>query len=370
MLAMKSSRCVLLSLALVVLARNFPAIAIKAFLITDWAFPSLDVRSSMLYNAYFSTVTYFLTAKPVKPVVEINFEGNATKWDTIREDLRIASNNYRNPVVLRKAGPQVPELQREDYWIKEYGSEEVLCHQVYVSKEEVNITDPSEVYCTIEEFFKKKKETRSDSLYVSGATSIFSRRPELQRLVKTASGDHNILDTEARAHQLFMGFGGDGSETHGAMASNIFYQVAGRKSWMFFPPSQTPYLKAQMNAAPYAHITDTVAQTVKKGISPWVSKLDRYQAILEPGDMLFNPSWWWHSVYNLGGPDDLVAGCPVRYTQPKSSLANSPFFTLFLGAWIKLSPAAEHLKTFQDVDEDGRVGFEKQLASQRADRLM
>ena len=78
--------------------------------------------------------------------------------------------------------------------------------------------------------------------------------------------------------------------------------------------------------------------------------------------MLFNPSSSRHSVYNLGGPDDLVVGYPVRYKQPKSCLANNPFATHFLGAWAKLSPAAAaaaaaHLKEFQTVDEGGSVGL-------------
>ena len=137
---------------------------------------------------------------------------------------------------------------------------------------------------------------------------------------------------------------------------------------MFFPPSQTAYIKPEMLPSPYAYITDTVAQNEKKGISPWVRKLERYQAVLEPGDMLFNPSWWWHSVYNLGGKDELVVGCPVRYKQPKSSLVNSPFNTLFLAAWVKLA-SPEIAKTFQELDSDGRVGFEKTLASQRVGRL-
>ena len=159
-----------------------------------------------------------------------------------------------------------------------------------------------------------------------------------------------------------------GSETHNAMASNIFYQIKGRKSWVFFPPSQTPYLKPALNANPFASQTHTIAQNPVDEISPWVSKLERYEAVLEPGDILFNPSWWWHSVYNLGSKDDLVIGCPVRYQQPQSSLANSPFLTLFMLSWVKLAKGGPEAfaRDFSTVDESGRDGFERMIVGNRA----
>merc|ERR1712232_133434 len=240
--------------------------------------------------------------------------------------------------------------------VDNYGDEEVMC--IEIKKNELK--NNSDAFCTIKEFFHKKKNNELNGLYVSGASSIFNRRPELQRLVKATSGNYSILDTPPQAHQLFIGFGGQGSEAHNAMASNIFYQIQGRKSWVFFPLSQTPYLKPALNANPFASQTHTIAQHPVSEISPWVGKLERYTTILEPGDILFNPSWWWHSVFNLGGKDDLVIGCPVRYQQPKSSLANSPFLTLFLASWVRVSKggAEVFMKDFQNVGSDGRDGFE------------
>ena len=49
------------------------------------------------------------------------------------------------------------------------------------------------------------------------------------------------------------------------------------------------------------------------------ANLPRLEVILEPGDVLFNAPWWWHTVENL---DDLTVG--LRCTAAKFS---SGFFT-------------------------------------------
>jgi hypothetical protein len=44
-----------------------------------------------------------------------------------------------------------------------------------------------------------------------------------------------------------------------------------------------------------------------------MSKLERYTAVLHPGDVLINPPWFWHGTKNLGDSKDIIVGCPSRY---------------------------------------------------------
>jgi hypothetical protein len=55
-------------------------------------------------------------------------------------------------------------------------------------------------------------------------------------------------------------------------------------------------------------------------MSPWMSKLERYSTVLNPGDVLINPPWFWHGIINLGEKNDksLVIGAPSRYGQGHS----------------------------------------------------
>lgn len=96
-----------------------------------------------------------------------------------------------------------------------------------------------------------------------------------------------------------------------------FRQIAGRKKWWFLPPNQTPYLKPSWNVNGFS--AHTLTKIGKKGEepSPWLSKLVRYTTVLNPGDVLINPPWYWHGILNIGveSEHDLVIGSPVRYSK-------------------------------------------------------
>jgi hypothetical protein len=96
-----------------------------------------------------------------------------------------------------------------------------------------------------------------------------------------------------------------------------FRQVVGQKKWWFIPPHQTKYLKPSWNTNGFSAHTMTKIGKGNEEASPWLSKLVRYTTILNPGDVLVNPPWYWHGVENLGraGSEDLVIGSPVRYSK-------------------------------------------------------
>ncbi|RYH15711.1 hypothetical protein EON65_31300 [archaeon] len=107
--------------------------------------------------------------------------------------------------------------------------------------------------------------------------------------------------------------------------------VSGRKKWWFIPPSQTPYLKPSININGFSAHTQTLIGKDGDAPSPWLSKLVRYTFVLNPGDVLVNPPWFWHGILNLGSPGDLVIGSPTRYGQGAAKTAaahNNLLFTL------------------------------------------
>ncbi len=62
-----------------------------------------------------------------------------------------------------------------------------------------------------------------------------------------------------------------------------------------------------------AHTRTRIGKNADFPVSPWWNKLIRYTTILNPGDVLINPPWFWHGVKNLGEPDKLIIGSPVRF---------------------------------------------------------
>jgi hypothetical protein len=72
--------------------------------------------------------------------------------------------------------------------------------------------------------------------------------------------------------------------------------------------------------------------------SPWLSKLKRYTSVLNPGDVLVNPPWYWHGILNLGEPNEIVIGSPTRYGGEKVGVkaAMKTNFLFSLNAYINL----------------------------------
>jgi hypothetical protein len=115
--------------------------------------------------------------------------------------------------------------------------------------------------------------------------------------------------------------------------------VTGTKKWWFIPPSQTAYLKPSINLNGFSAFTHTLVGKEGKLVSPWMSKLERYTAIVHPGDVLINPPWFWHGIMNLGHPNEAVIGCPSRYARGhlmKSAFRSNWFLqTIGLYALVK-----------------------------------
>ena len=132
----------------------------------------------------------------------------------------------------------------------------------------------------------------SDSLFfILGASEIFEKHPELHDMVDSPAV--KAIEPGIRtATQIFMGFPDMGSDIHCAIGINIFRQITGRKKWWFIPPSQTPYLKPSLNVRGFSAHTQTLIGKEGNQPSTWLTKLERYVAVLDPGDVLINPPWW------------------------------------------------------------------------------
>jgi hypothetical protein len=83
-------------------------------------------------------------------------------------------------------------------------------------------------------------------------------------------------------------------------------------------------LKPSINVNGFsAHSQTNIGKDGNKA-SPWLTKLVRYTIVLNPGDVLVNPPWFWHGVLNLQDKEnkqDLVIGSPVRYGQKAAAKA-------------------------------------------------
>ena len=97
--------------------------------------------------------------------------------------------------------------------------------------------------------------------------------------------------------QLFVGPKGSKTDLHAAAEYNFFTQVYGRKHWYICSPKSDAALDP-LNLG-LAYFTSKFNPKFPDFKSFPISKdIDFHECILEPGDILYNPSSYWHQVEN------------------------------------------------------------------------
>jgi Cupin-like domain len=161
--------------------------------------------------------------------------------------------------------------------------------------------------------------------YVNNLTRIFVTRPELLREMEL----HRLRVLYPASAQrifninLFMGGRGTGSSLHCAFNGNFFHNIKGRKRWVFYAPSASPYL-LPTGAHPFLYAISDLNYREAPSDSV-LRKLPRYEVELEPGDLLYNAPWWWHDVENLS---DFTVACAARCHLIWQNYTNNLTFTL------------------------------------------
>jgi hypothetical protein len=283
--------------------------------------------------------------------IPVVYQHNVTK-----EIFYKVSRGYTFPVVIKNGGildeakttfHAISIWKDINWWIENYGNETVLCKDISdgIGANSCTITDVLTSSASAEatrshgsdharedgnedEDDKKRKQAK---YYVVGDAKLFQKYPALEEMLTMNVTKNELAPGRHVFTQLFMGYGGMGSDVHSALGCNLFHQVVGRKKWWVFPPSQAPYLLPSLNKNGLSIYTMTRLGSGKANTqpSPWLSKLERYTAVLEPGDILFDAPWFWHGVENLGSQDDFVIGVASRYMTPlfSSSFKNNWLLT-------------------------------------------
>lgn len=123
--------------------------------------------------------------------------------------------------------------------------------------------------------------------------------------------------------QLIIGYGNrtpektTGTGWHCAVSNNFFIQVAGRKRWYFASPKMSHYFFPLRNGV-------NTMMTGTRDMGKIQQHIPTSYVDLEPGDMLYNPYWQWHTVMNYEG---LSIGVPIREFRALLARRNNPLYT-------------------------------------------
>jgi hypothetical protein len=131
------------------------------------------------------------------------------------------------------------------------------------------------------------------------------------------------------AFQVFMGGADTVTTLHNASQCNLFTQVYGEKEWVMYPN----YYAAVIDPAPVQNVYRSAPVRTEKGpfdpFNPEYTQstdlykyIDGYSVHLKPGDVLWNPPFYWHAVKNK--TDSIGVG--FRWLPPLYAYKISPLY--------------------------------------------
>lgn len=223
----------------------------------------------------------------------------ANGYTTAQREMKIPEYDWKNgnpedffqtfvtkphPVILRDFMKDT-DLLKELSWdtvLKKYADEDV-----FLTKKD------------IDGYAGKLKEVNDKNVYLHNSEKIFSKYPEVRDLFQYQRLEP-YLHQKVGYEQIFVGRGGTGTPFHHASVYNMFYMVDGKKQWYFIDPYDT-FLAYPLiifgRAAGFMFCL--FPDEYNKEAFPLFDYCPIYAAVLNPGDVLFNPPWWWHAIRNV-----------------------------------------------------------------------
>ncbi len=101
------------------------------------------------------------------------------------------------------------------------------------------------------------------------------------------------------AKNIWMGSTGNVTKAHYDMEDNINVQLRGRKEIILYPSTQLDELYPRSAWDYQSNFSRVDIETPDFSRYPQFSRATPLRALLEPGDFLYIPIYWWHQFYTL-----------------------------------------------------------------------
>jgi hypothetical protein len=189
--------------------------------------------------------------------------------------------------------------------------------------------------CTLAEYLDYIRDNedlppaeRAPMQYLANFANLSNSHPELIDELEVKKMSQYLCGAKVKGLagvHIFMGLSGTATPFHCANTMNWFFQVQGQKRWTFVHPEHMAMMYPVATAdAFYVGSVMEYPETPKVVATdfPLWEYCPRYDTVLNPGDVLFNPSWWWHRIYNESSP---TIGCASRWVHLPPMKTNTLF---------------------------------------------
>jgi hypothetical protein len=154
--------------------------------------------------------------------------------------------------------------------------------------------------------------------------------------------------------QVFMGGKDTITNIHNANPPNLFVQVYGQKDWILYSDYHTMVIDPAPVRNAYRNAPAKVDGQPFDPFNPdfetpytLFKYIDGYSVSLQPGDVLWNPPFYWHTVKNIS--DSIGVG--YRWAAPFYSLKISPLYMLL--DFFSTNPSL--LKSYRLIKKDNNL---------------
>jgi hypothetical protein len=239
-----------------------------------------------------------------RPINEIDMN------ELTKEKVAEVSKNFTEPFIVRGLIKEFDCVKKWnlDYFDNEYGdiqvpafSDDKIVSYSRNSSTKLKKCNNDNNLCSIHEICKGIKN--GEPVYINNISKLFteSKQAESELNLNKMSeimNEHFFKQKKENTFmsQLFLGGKNTGTSLHCASNVNFFFNVKGTKHWGFIHPKYTSLIKCQTSDKGLFAISDDDFFSESEN-NPFL-RIPRYEALLNSGDFLFNPAWYWHAVKN------------------------------------------------------------------------
>jgi hypothetical protein len=117
--------------------------------------------------------------------------------------------------------------------------------------------------------------------------------------------------------RVWIGSGKNITPVHHDVQSNVLTQIRGRKKFTLFPPSESKALYPFPFRSKNRALSPVNLKEPNYEKHPRFKEAHPIEGILEPGEMIFQPVFWWHQVETLS--DDVTISVTFMWKAPVRS---------------------------------------------------
>ena len=212
------------------------------------------------------------------------------------EEFKRLFRHTSHPVVLKNVASNWPLFEKwtPDFFAEQFPDDPVILFDAAVENSKLAFTEGKETKSSsLQAFIAAMKEGSEE---YARLLPLLDQHPELldDMDVKWLHVASNNGRKKSIKHQLFIGGPRTSTSMHCAIGSNLFIQVHGHKQWWIYSNKEAPLLAPIVDRSVFfrSHVNSEQPEGVFQKARGWT-------VVLEPGDVLYNPPFFWHQVRGL-----------------------------------------------------------------------